>query len=303
MAGAAIAAELRRAGFTSVLPEPAANPDLGDPVQVRALYDAAKPEYVFVAAGRSGGIGLNRRAPADLMLDNLRVSAAVIPQAHRAGVRKLLYLASSCVYPRDCPQPAKPEYLGTGPLEPTNAAYATAKLAGIRLCQAFRQQYGCDFIVGIPATTFGPGDHFDPDDSHVVGALIRRMEEARHAGSDRVVVWGSGGPQRDFIFAEDLAAACVVAMRRYSGELPLHLGPGEGQSIAEVAKAIRVATGFQGRIEFDASRPDGVAVKYLEASTLRELGWRPRFAFGDALARTVAWFRCQEFPPVPPNLD
>jgi GDP-L-fucose synthase len=299
LVGSALCRELARQGCRNVIPDPADEPDWTDAGQVEALFAGLRPEFVFLAAGRSGGIGLNRERPADLMAHNLRVDTLAIECARRFGARKLLYLASSCCYPRDCPQPMKPERLLTGPLEPTNEAYALAKLAGTKLCQACRAQYGSRFIVGIPATPFGPGDHFDVENSHVIGALIRRMHEARVAGDSEIVLWGTGTPRRDFLFADDLADACIRAMECYDEAAPINLGPNEDISIAELAGQIRSVTGFRGALRFDASKPDGMPRKFLDAAVLRDLGWTPRHRLADALAATYDWFRAHCAPAVP----
>ena len=286
MIGRAIAEELRGRGHTGVLPGAEGEPDLTDRRAVDAFFADHRPEVVFVAAGRSGGIGLNRKAPADLLLDNALVSAHLIDAAHRSGVRKLLYLASSCVYPRDCPQPMKPEYIMTGRFEPTNEAYATGKLAGLVLCQAYRQQHDADFIVGIPSTPFGPGDHFDPENSHVVGALIRKMHEAKIRAEPSVGIWGTGAPRRDFIFARDLASACCCVMDRYDGDEPINLGCNATATIAELADLVRQVVGFRGELIYDRSKPDGMPIKSLDAAPLRDLGWRSTTGLAEALELT-----------------
>jgi GDP-L-fucose synthase len=224
------------------------------------------------------------------MLDNLLVQTHVLRAAQRSGVRKLVYLASACIYPRECEQPMRPEALGSGALEPTSEAYATAKLAGVVLCRALARQHGARFVAAIPAAVFGPGDDFDPERAHVVGALVRRMHEARRRGDPEVVVWGSGRARRDFLFVEDLAEACVLLMERYEDEAPVNLSSGEGVTIAELAERVRKAVGYEGRLRFDASRPDGAPCKVLDAGPLRRLGFRARTPLDDALAATARWF-------------
>lgn len=265
-------------------------PRLTSPAAVDEFFARVQPQYVFHAGGRSGGIAENSQHPAELIYDNLLSAVHVIDAAHRHGVKKLFYLASSCSYPRLCPQPMREEQLFGGPLEPTSAAYATAKLAGARLCQAYRQQYGADFIVGIPADAFGPGDDFRPEHSHVIAALLRRFHEAKLRGDQAVAVWGSGSPRRDFLFVDDLADACILVMRRYSAPEAINLGGGRDTSIAELAETIRRVVGFPGRLEFDRSKPDGMPLKALDATKLRALGWRPRVTFEDALAITYQAF-------------
>jgi GDP-L-fucose synthase len=289
--GAAILRRLRAEGYQPLTED---EPDLTCADAVEAFFTEYKPEYVVHAAGRSGGIAANQKYPADLLQHNLLVNSHVIDAAHRHGVNKLLYLASSCSYPRLCPQPMAAEHLMTGPLEPTNAAYATAKLAGIELCRAYRQQHGRNFIVGIPANAFGPGDDYDPENAHVIGALVRRMHEAKEQGRDRVTIWGSGTPQREFIFAADLADACLLVMRNYDDATPINLGGGSDVSIAELAQHVRDVVGFRGRLEFDRSRPDGMPRKALDGRVLAALGWRPRTPLRDALALTYQDFLASE---------
>lgn len=287
--GAAIVDAFRRHGFEAVCGGQS-QPDLADPRDVRAYFRAMRPEYVIVAAGRIAGIGGNQTHPADLMVDNLAVTTNIIRSAHAFGVTKLMYLGSSCGYPKACAQPMAPESLMTGPLESTSEFYATAKLAGVKLCQAYRRQYGAPFITAIPANPFGPADHFDDENSHVIGALIRRMHDAKEAGVPAVAVWGSGAPRRDFIYADDLGDACVFALRAYDGEAPLNIGSGTNTSIAEVAALVRDVVGYQGLLEFDTSRPDGMPLKALDVSRLRALGWQPRIALRDAIQSTYQGF-------------
>ncbi|MBI1873291.1 MAG: GDP-L-fucose synthase [Acidobacteria bacterium] len=265
-------------------------PDFHNRDAVARLFDRTRPAYVFVAGGRTAGIGGNQRFPADLMLDNLLVATSVIPAAWHSGVTKLLYLASSCVYPKQAPQPFRTESLWTGPVESTSAAYATAKLAGIALCHAYRREQGAPFITAIAADAYGPGDDFSPEDSHVVGALIRRMHEAREQGLASVEVWGSGGPQREFVYVDDLADACVFAMRHYDGAEPLNLGTGVVTSIAELAAGIREVVGYRGELRFDRTKPDGMPFKGLDSTRLRVMGWKGRWSLRDGLQSTYEWF-------------
>jgi GDP-L-fucose synthase len=288
--GAAILRRLPEHGFHNVCDLGDCEPDCTSAVEVNAFFDVEEPEYVFVAAGQSGGIAANRRRPAELIRDNLLVALNVIHAAHRYRVAKLLYLASSCAYPRLCPQPISEDRLMTGPLEPTNAAYATAKLAGIELCRAYRQQHDSNFIVGIPANAFGPGDDYSPEDSHVIGALIRRFHEAKCSGAPAVSVWGTGEPRREFIFADDLADACLLVMHSYEETEPINLGTGQDLSIRELAEMIREVVGYDGRLEFDASKPDGMPRKALDGRRLAALGWTPRTSLREGLARTYEDF-------------
>jgi GDP-L-fucose synthase len=285
--GQALLRELGRQGYENVL---GAEPDPADAAQVERFFSEQAPEYVFLVAGKSGGICANQKYPADLMMDNLLVETNVVGGAHRHGVRKLLYLASSCSYPREAAQPMRVEALMTGRLEPTNEAYAVAKLAGVTLCRAFRQQYGDDFVVGIPANAFGPGDDFSPEDSHVVGALIRRMHEAKQAGLASVEIWGTGSPRREFVFADDLADACIFLMRNYNDGLPLNVGGGDDLSIRDLALLVREVVGYEGELAFDAARPDGMPLKSLDSGRLLGMGWRPRTSFREALRKTYRWF-------------
>ena len=244
-----------------------------------------RPDYIFIAAGRSGGILANQKYPADLCVDNLRIALDLIPEAHRIGVRKLLYLGSSCIYPRHCDQPMRVTSLMAGPLEPTSESYAMAKLAGIQLCQAYRRQYGAPFITAIPADVFGPITKFTAEDLHVIPSLMLKMRDAKERGADHVTLWGSGAPRREFTYADDLADACLHIMRLYNGDSPINIGSGEVTSIREIAGIIREVVGFEGELRWDASRPDGAPAKWLDTEPLRALGWRPRTALQTSLIR------------------
>ena len=268
-----------------------AHVNLADPAAVDGFLEQVQPEAVVVSGGDHAGIGGNLRRPADLMTNNLLIAAGVIPAAHRHGVRRLLYLGSSCIYPRAAAQPFAPDALWTGPVEPTSAAYATAKLAGVRMVSAYRAQHHVAFISAVAADVYGPGDDFSPDDSHVVAALIRRAEDARTTGAASLSIWGSGTPRREFIYADDLASACLFVLKNYDADEPINLGTGETTSIAELAEIICDVVGFRGKLEFDTSKPDGVPLKGLDSSRLRDLGWRPSTELRDALAKTVDWYR------------
>jgi GDP-L-fucose synthase len=288
--GVALTERLRAAGCCTLVGAPPDGPDLTVAAQVEDFFGEARPEYVFLAAGRSGGIRLNQTRPADLMLHNLLVTAQVLDSAHRHGVEKLVYLASSCCYPKHAPQPLRVESLMAGPLEPTNAAYATAKLAGWQLCDAYRRQHGAPFITAIPANAYGPHDDFSHEGGHVIPALIRRAHEAKLRDEPELTVWGTGTPRREFIFARDLADAAVFVMDCYDGPEPINLGGGADLSIAEAAHLVAGAVGYRGRIRFDASQPDGMPLKMLDAGPLRSLGWRLSVDFPTGLAETYEWF-------------
>lgn len=288
--GAAILRQLEREGYRNVISEQNTALDLTDAVQVASFFSRQAPEYVFLAAGKSGGIEANRKYPAELMLDNLLVESHVIHSAYRHGVKKLLYLASSCCYPRNCPQPMRVESLMTGPLEPTNEAYAVAKIAGIKLCQAYRQQFGANFIVGIPANAFGTDDDFSLDNSHVIPAMLRKMHEATAHGADRVDIWGTGTPRREFIFADDLAEACIFVMQNYNSDEPMNLGGDAVVSIRELAHLAGEVVGYKGQLHFDTTKPDGMPIKALDSSQLHEMGWVAATPLSAALAATYASF-------------
>ena len=292
--GAALVRELRRQGYVNLLTADGDEPDLSDAGAVDAFFTRYAPEVVFLAGGRTAGIRGNERFPADLMLNNLLVECHIVDRAFRHGVRQLLYLASSCCYPQACAQPMRVESLLTGPLEPTNEAYALAKLAGIGLCRAYAAQHGVRFISVIPGDAFGPRDDFSPDESHVVAALLRRMHEAKLRGAATMAIWGTGTPRRDFVYADDLADACITVMQRYNGLSPINVSAGMDLSIRNLAELLKDVVGFRGTLEFDISRPDGMPFKVLDTSELQQLGWRPRTPLRDALQATYAWFVEQE---------
>ena len=288
--GKALLGRLTAGGYSNVVNTSSKEPDLTDATGVDAYFNTVKPEYVFLAAGKSGGIGANLKYPADLMVNNLLIQCQTIRSAQRHGSRKLLYFASSCSYPRSSAQPMQIESLMTGPLEPTSEAYALAKIAGIKLCQAYRQQYGADLISAIPSDVFGPGDDFGLEDSHVIAALIRRMHQAKVLGAATVDVWGSGLPRREFIFVEDVADAAIFLMQNYSSPTPINVGTGNDTSIKEIAEGIREVVGYQGRLRFDLTKPDGMPLKSLDSSELIAMGWQPKVSLRTGLEKTYRWF-------------
>ncbi len=290
LVGQALLEELNHQGYWNIIGGPKEEPDLTHALEVDAFFAWAAPEYVFLTAGKSGGILENQKYPAELMLNNLLVECHVIHSAFCHGVKKLLYLASSCIYPKHCPQPMQEDSLLTGLLETTNESYAVAKIAGIKLCQAYQTQYGANFICGIPANDFGPGDDFNPESGHVIPALIHRMHEAKLQGAEGVEIWGSGSPRREFIYAPDLAEACVLVMQKYNGTTPINLGSGSDFTIAELAKLIKEVTGFKGKIHFDPRKADGMPRKLLDGSKLKSLKWAPRTDLRTALEATYQWY-------------
>jgi GDP-L-fucose synthase len=294
--GAAIITTLRRDGYDVL--DGVGQLELRDPVSVRRFFQNHRPQRVIVAAGRAAGISGNQRYPAELIYDNLLIATHVIHEAWSAGTRRLMYLASSCSYPKLAPQPMRVGSLLTGAPEPTNRSYAVAKIAAIQMCEAYRQQYGVEFFAAIPADAFGPGDDFSPEDSHVVAGLMRRMHEAKLAGATAIDIWGSGNQRREFIYIDDLASATTFVLEEHDGST-INLGGGRDVSIRELAETIKEIVGFEGKLRFDTSKPDGMPFKALDASALMALGWRPRVAFEDALERTYRWFVQREAVGVP----
>ena len=287
--GEAIRRRLRDDGYENLVGEPG-KPSLIDAREVEAFFSQNLPEYVFAVGGKSGGIGVNQKLPADLMLNNLLVDCHVIDNAYRCAVKKLLYLGSSCCYPRACSQPMQVSSLMTGVLESTNEAYATAKLAGIKLSQAYRQQHGVDTISAIPANVFGPGDDFGVEDSHVIAALMVKMHQAKLFQTDCVEVWGSGAPRREFIYVGDVADAAIFLMHHYSSPVPINLGSGSDASIREIAELLKDVVGYSGELRFDPKKPDGMPLKSLDSSELFALGWQPRIPLRLGLEKTYRWF-------------
>ncbi|MFA7431471.1 MAG: GDP-L-fucose synthase [Rhodospirillaceae bacterium] len=289
MVGSAIVRRLARENCTVLTVEREAV-DLTRQAEVEAWMAAERPQAVFLAAARVGGIHANDTYPADFLYDNLAIETNVIHAAHRLGVEKLLLLGSSCIYPREAPQPMTEDMLLTGPLEPTNQWYAIAKIAGIKLCQAYRRQYGVDFISAMPTNLYGPGDNFHPENSHVPAALLRRFHDAKRNGHQDVTVWGTGAPRRDFMHVDDLADGCVFLMRHYAGETPVNVGTGIDLPISQFAAAIAQVVGFTGTILHDHSRPDGAPRKVMDISVLTGMGWKASIPLESGLRSYYAWF-------------
>ena len=307
LVGSAIVRRLQSAGHTKLLLRTHAELDLTDDRATRAFFDAEKPEYVFLAAAKVGGIVANNTMPAEFIRDNLAIQTHVIDAAHRAGVRRLLFLGSSCIYPKLAPQPMRERDLLTGPLEPTNRPYALAKIAGIEMCWSYNRQYGTQYLAAMPTNLYGPGDNYHPTNSHVIPALLRKFHEARAAGRDVVEVWGTGTPRREFLYSDDMADACVFLMNlpderfgallgsdeSVSGrfEPPLvNIGVGHDVTIAELAALVARVVGFEGRIAYDTSKPDGTPRKLMDVGLLRGAGWQASTGLEDGLRRAYAEF-------------
>lgn len=293
MVGSAIVRRLQERGYRNVVTRARAELDLLDQRAVQAFLAETRPDYVFNAAARVGGIQANNERRAEFLYENLLIEANVVHAAHLAGVQRMMFLGSSCIYPRDCPQPIREEYLLTGPLEATNEPYAIAKIAGIKLCEGYNRQYGRRYVSVMPTNLYGPNDNYDLDSSHVLPALLRKAHEARERGDRRLVVWGTGTPRREFLHVDDLADACVFLMERDVDATLLNIGTGEDLTIAELARRVCLAVGFDGQLSFDTSKPDGTPRKLLDVSKLAALGWRAttpldegiRAAYADFLSR------------------
>ncbi|GAB3355387.1 GDP-L-fucose synthase [Lysobacter tyrosinilyticus] len=290
LVGGAIVRNLQAKGYRNLLLAGRAQLDLRDRASVEAFFEANKPDYVFLAAAKVGGIHANNTYPAEFLFENLQIQDNVIDAAYRHGSTKLTFLGSSCIYPKLAPQPIKEEYLLTGALEPTNEWYAIAKIAGIKLCQAYRRQYGFNAISLMPTNLYGPGDNFDLNNSHVLPALIRKFHEAKLRGDKEVVMWGTGTPRREFLHVDDLADAVVHLAQTYEGEDIVNIGVGEDISIRELAEMVRGITGFEGEIVNDISKPDGTPRKLLDVSRLHALGWEAKIPLRDGIAETYRWF-------------
>ena len=290
MVGAAIHRRLLASGFPSIVTRTRQELDLRDQDAVNAFFAAERPDYVFLAAAKVGGILANSTCPAEFIRDNLAIQTNVIHAAWRHGVQKLLFLGSSCIYPRLAPQPMREEHLLTGPLEPTNEPYAIAKIAGLKMVEAYRRQYGFRGVSLMPTNLYGPGDNFDLETSHVLPALIRKFHDAKANRADEVTVWGTGQPRREFLHVDDLADAAVFLMGSDDAPELINVGTGEDLPISDLAEMIREVVGFAGRIRYDTSMPDGAPRKLLDVSRMTSLGWRPRIPLRDGIARTCAWF-------------
>jgi len=290
LVGSAIWREFDRQGYTTLIGRTRDELDLREPTSVRRFFDEQRPEYVILAAARVGGILANDTQPVPFLLENLQIQNNVISESHRAGVRKLLFLGSSCIYPKLAPQPIREEHLLTGPLEPTNQWYAIAKIAGIKLCQAYRRQYGSDYICAMPTNLYGPNDNYDPRNSHVLPALIRRFHEAKSTGVHEVVCWGTGSPRREFLYVDDLARACLFLLERYSDEEIINVGSGADLPIRDLADLVARVVGFEGAIVWDESKPDGTPRKLMDSARIFGMGWRPEVGLEEGIRRAYADF-------------
>lgn len=290
LVGSALVRELARLGYRNLLLRESRELDLRNQADTLALFQGERPEYAFLAAAKVGGIAANNSFPADFIYDNLMIQNNVIHSAYLNGVKKLLLLGSTCIYPRLAPQPIREEALLTGPLEPTNEPYAIAKIAGIKLCQSYNRQYGTRFISAMPTNLYGPNDNFDLDSSHVLPALMRKFHEAKVSGSPSVTVWGSGTPYREFVHVDDVARASLFLMERYEGWEPVNVGSGQELTIRELAEKIREVVGFTGEIVFDSSKPDGTPRKLSDVSRIHQLGWRHGIELMQGLRDTYAWY-------------
>lgn len=290
LVGSAIVRCLQEAGFNSIVTASRHDVDLRDQKQVDDWFARTQPTYVLHVAGKVGGILANNTYPADFLYDNILMHATVMKAACEQKVTKLLYLGSSCIYPRECPQPIKEEYLLTGPLERTNDAYAIAKISGLVACQAYRRQHGCDFISAMPTNLYGPNDNFSPTGSHVLPALIRRFHEARELQLPKVTIWGTGKPMREFLHVDDLARACLFLLENYSGEQTINVGTGEDVTIAELAQLVRQTVYAEVELEFDTTKPDGTPRKLLDVSRLHGLGWKHEIPLPQGVRETYQWF-------------
>ncbi len=290
LVGSAIWRRLKKGGFRNLIGRTSRDLDLREQSAVKTFFNETQPDYVFLAAARVGGIRANDTYPAQFIYDNLMIQTNVLHQAYVHGVKKLLFLGSSCIYPKFCPQPMKEEHLLSGKLEPTNEPYAVAKIAGITMCQAYRRQYGAAFQAAMPTNLYGPGDNFDPLDSHVIPGLLRRFHEAKTQGAEEMTIWGTGTPRREFLYVEDLADACLFLMEHYDEGNIINVGVGQDLSIAELAHLVARVVGFQGRLTFDPSYPDGTPRKLLDISRLTHMGWRAQTSLEVGLKETYAWF-------------
>jgi len=301
LVGSAIVKKLQADGYTSLVTRTSAELDLTEQAAVTEFFEKERPEYVFLAAAKVGGIHANDTYPAEFIRDNLAIQTHVIHAAWQTGVERLLFLGSSCIYPKMAPQPMKEEHLLTGPLEPTNEPYAIAKIAGIKMCEAYNRQYGTQFVAAMPTNLYGPGDNFHPENSHVLPALIRRFHEAKQAGTDEVVIWGTGTPRREFLYVDDMAEGCVFIMNlddetlaenllNYPEPCFVNLGTGVDVTIAELAETVKEVVGFEGRLSFDTTKPDGTPRKLQDVSRMEALGWKASVDLKSGIEKTYEWF-------------
>ncbi|MDX1964653.1 MAG: GDP-L-fucose synthase [Pirellulales bacterium] len=290
LVGSAITRALRAQGHTAILTRPRSELDLLDGAAVARFFAAERPEYVILAAAKVGGIHANNTYPAEFIHENLLIQTHVIDAAYRHGCEKLLFLGSSCIYPKLAPQPISEDSLLTGPLEPTNSAYALAKIAGVEMCRAYQRQYGFSCVCLMPTNLYGPGDNFDPHNSHVLPALIRKFHEAKQNGSPAVTIWGTGTPRREFLYVDDLAAAAIFLLQQHLSDPLINVGCGSDLTIRELAELIQEIVGYRGELQFDASKPDGTPRKLLDVGRITRLGWQPRVGLREGIARTYAWY-------------
>ncbi|TWR27591.1 GDP-L-fucose synthase [Mucilaginibacter pallidiroseus] len=290
MVGSAIHRKLVKEGFTNIITRTSAELDLRDQQAVTSFFEENKPDYVFLAAAKVGGIVANNTYRGEFLYENLQIQNNVVHSSHATGVKKLMFLGSSCIYPKMAPQPLKEEYLLTGPLEPTNEPYAIAKIAGIKLCDAYRMQYGCNYISVMPTNLYGYNDNYHPQNSHVLPALIRRFHEAKEGNAESVTIWGTGTPRREFLFADDLADACYYLMQEYDEEGLINIGTGEDISIRDLAYLIKDITGYTGKIDFDESKPDGTPRKLMDVSKLASRGWKYKVELAEGIKLAYADF-------------
>lgn len=290
LVGSAIVRTLQERGFTKLLLQTHKELDLTDQRAVAEFFIKNKPDFVFVAAAKVGGIHANNTYPADFIYKNIMIQSNVIHSAYCAGVNRLLFLGSSCIYPRDCPQPIKEDYLLTGPLEPTNEPYAIAKIAGIKMCESYNRQYGTQYVSAMPTNLYGPCDNFDLQNSHVLPALIRKAHEAKLRGDDVLPVWGSGRPRREFLFVDDMADACIFLMEKDITNGIFNVGFGEDIGIRELAELVKSVVAFTGTLQFDPTKPDGTPVKLMDSTRLRDLGWKPKTNLRDGIQQAYRWY-------------
>lgn len=291
LVGSAIVRELQRNGYTNILTRDHSGLDLKSQTETEKFFSAEKPEYVFLAAAKVGGILANDTYPADFIRDNLMIETNIIDSAYKNEVKKLLFLGSSCIYPKHAPQPIKEEYLLTGELESTNKAYAVAKITGVIMCQSYNKQYGANFLSVMPTNLYGEGDNFDLENSHVIPAMIRKFNDAKKNNAPEVTLWGSGSPKREFLYVDDLASACVFLMNSYNSGDIINIGTGEDLSILELANLVKEVVGYEGNIVWDSSKPDGTPRKLLDVSKIRSLGWKHDISLKEGIKRTHEWYK------------